>query len=270
MPPAASSLPTSSPRCRLEHGSSTWRAARSSTNRRCSRRFEAAVWPGRSSTSSGRSRCHPTARGGTCPTSSSRRMRRGSPCASSTSSSSRTCGVTWPASRCSTRSIPSADTSRWRMPSMDDRQGPVTRLGPDSGGRGPGEPSVRYYTWEWGPDDARRPGLPWIGIFLLVFGGLLLIQQLFPQFEALGSVVGAGGRAGVPRQMGGRSRHGLALCRARSSPRWPCPVCSMRRGSRPTACQRSASGSRSCSSPACAPRPAAGSAGSSGSVACWR
>ena len=75
---------------------------------------------------------------------------------------------------------------------MDDRQEPVTRLGPDSGGRGPGEPGapgVRYYTWEWGPDDARRPGLPWIGIFLLVFGGLLLIQQLFPEFEALGSVV---------------------------------------------------------------------------------
>jgi hypothetical protein len=72
---------------------------------------------------------------------------------------------------------------------MDDREQPVTRLGPDSGGRGPGEPGVRYYTWEWGPDDARRPGLPWIGIFLLVFGGLLLIQQLFPQFEALGSVV---------------------------------------------------------------------------------
>jgi len=72
---------------------------------------------------------------------------------------------------------------------MDDPQQPVTRLGPDSGGRGPGEPVVRYYSWEWGPDDARRPGLPWIGIFLLVFGGLLLIQQLFPQFEALGSVL---------------------------------------------------------------------------------
>ena len=72
---------------------------------------------------------------------------------------------------------------------MDDQSEPVTRLGPDSGGRLPGEPSVRVYQWEWGPDDARRPGLPWIGIFLLVFGGLLLIQQLFPQFEALGSVV---------------------------------------------------------------------------------
>ena len=71
----------------------------------------------------------------------------------------------------------------------DDRQEPVTRLGPDSGGRMPGERDVRVYHWEWGPDDARPPGLPWIGIFLLVFGGLLLIQQAFPQFEALGSVV---------------------------------------------------------------------------------
>jgi len=71
----------------------------------------------------------------------------------------------------------------------DDRGEPVTRLGPDSGGRMPGEPGVRAYSWEWGPDDARRPGLPWIGIFLLVFGGLLLMQQLFPEFKALGSVV---------------------------------------------------------------------------------
>ena len=72
---------------------------------------------------------------------------------------------------------------------MDDQQEPVTRLGPDSGGRLPGEGPVRVYQWEWGPDDSRRPGLPWIGIFLLVFGGLLLIQQVFPQFQPLGSVV---------------------------------------------------------------------------------
>jgi hypothetical protein len=72
---------------------------------------------------------------------------------------------------------------------MADQQEPVTRLGPDSGGRMPGDPAVRVYHWDWGPDDARRPGLPWIGIFLLVFGGLLLLQQVFPQFEALGSVL---------------------------------------------------------------------------------
>lgn len=72
---------------------------------------------------------------------------------------------------------------------MDDDEQRVTRLGPDSGGRAPGDPNVRVYTWEWGADDAHRPGLPWIGIFLLVFGGLLLLQQVFPQFEALGSVI---------------------------------------------------------------------------------
>ena len=73
---------------------------------------------------------------------------------------------------------------------MDDHGDPVTRLGPDSGGKAPGDdPSVRVYHWEWGPDEARRPGLPWIGIFLLVFGGLLLIQQAYPQFKDAGSVL---------------------------------------------------------------------------------
>ena len=85
---------------------------------------------------------------------------------------------------------------------MDDRQGVsdppaesgVTRLGPDSGGRAPEEPEVRVYSWEWGTgrlgrDGDRRPGLPWFGIFLLVLGGLLLIQQLYPQSQAIGSVL---------------------------------------------------------------------------------
>jgi hypothetical protein len=73
---------------------------------------------------------------------------------------------------------------------MSDQPDPnLTRLGPDSGGRAPDDPSMQVYTWEWGPDQARRPGLPWIGIFLLVFGGLLLLQQVYPQFEAVGSVL---------------------------------------------------------------------------------
>lgn len=72
---------------------------------------------------------------------------------------------------------------------MDDRQEPVTRLGPDSGGRRPGDPAIHFHRWEWGPDDSRRPGLPWIGIFLLVFGGLLLVQQVNPQFRSAGSLV---------------------------------------------------------------------------------
>src|SRR6476660_7769471 len=72
---------------------------------------------------------------------------------------------------------------------MDDQPEPVTRLGPDSGGRTPGGPDVRVYRWEWGPDETRRPGLPWIGIFLLVFGGLLLVQQAFPQFQSAWSAL---------------------------------------------------------------------------------
>ncbi len=72
---------------------------------------------------------------------------------------------------------------------MDDDPGRVTRLGPDSGGRAPDDAGrVRVYSWEWGPDQARQPGLPWIGIFLLVFGALLLIQRLVPEARALGSL----------------------------------------------------------------------------------
>jgi hypothetical protein len=74
---------------------------------------------------------------------------------------------------------------------MSDPYDPVTRLGPagfDDSPR-PTDPNARVYRWEWGPDDARRPGLPWIGIFLLVFGSLLLIQNIFPEAKALGSVV---------------------------------------------------------------------------------
>ncbi len=72
---------------------------------------------------------------------------------------------------------------------MTDPNEPVTRLGPDSGGRAPDEPAIRVHQWEWGPGAARRPGLPWIGIFLLVFGGLLLIKQVVPEFRSVGSVV---------------------------------------------------------------------------------
>ncbi len=75
---------------------------------------------------------------------------------------------------------------------MDDRPDPITRLGPASGGRPPGppdRPEVRTTTWEWGPESARRPGLPWIGIFLLVLGGLLVLQQLFPAARSMGSLI---------------------------------------------------------------------------------
>jgi hypothetical protein len=77
---------------------------------------------------------------------------------------------------------------------VDDRSDNVTRLGPDSGGRAPDDPNVTVYSWEWGTgrwdtEPQRRPGLPWIGIFLLVFGGLLLIQEVYPQAQQIGSVL---------------------------------------------------------------------------------
>jgi len=81
-----------------------------------------------------------------------------------------------------------AGAVRWRL--MDDRtDSNVTRLGPDSGGRDPGAGNSRVYTWEWGPDQARRPGLPWVGIFLLVFGALLLVRQLYPEAGSLWSLL---------------------------------------------------------------------------------
>lgn len=61
-----------------------------------------------------------------------------------------------------------------------DESGNVTRLGPDSGGRGPGDPVVAYREWSWTSDEAGRPGLPFLGVFLLGFGALLLLQQIVP------------------------------------------------------------------------------------------
>ena len=108
---------------------------------------------------------------------------------------------------------------------MDDRDDPLTRLGPASGGRGPGAGSARVYHWEWGPDDARRPGLPWIGIFLLVFGGLLLVQQAYPEFE-VGSAPCWSWRSGWRSWSSGRSTAAPGRSMpARSSPRWRRRAC---------------------------------------------
>ena len=55
-----------------------------------------------------------------------------------------------------------------------------------------GDGRVSAYSWEWsnvaGPAGSRR-GLPWIGIFLLVFGGLLLLRQALPGYATAGSLV---------------------------------------------------------------------------------
>lgn len=50
---------------------------------------------------------------------------------------------------------------------------------------------VHAYSWEWtdvgGPRGRGR--VPWLGIFLVVFGGLLLLQQMMPDLKAAGSIL---------------------------------------------------------------------------------
>jgi|tagenome__1003787_1003787.scaffolds.fasta_scaffold20933634_2 hypothetical protein len=59
------------------------------------------------------------------------------------------------------------------------------------GPRGQTGPGVRAYRWEWsdvgGPRGRSR--LPWFGIFLVVFGILLLGQLWFPALATAGSLV---------------------------------------------------------------------------------
>jgi hypothetical protein len=54
--------------------------------------------------------------------------------------------------------------------------------------RMPAGPGTRAWAWRWGPDEDRRPGLPWIGIFLVVFGALLLLERTLPTYRGLGDV----------------------------------------------------------------------------------
>lgn len=47
--------------------------------------------------------------------------------------------------------------------------------------------TVRVYGWQWGSDEVRRSGVPWIGVFLVIFGILLLLEQVLPNFHFAGS-----------------------------------------------------------------------------------
>ncbi|HKB28907.1 MAG TPA: hypothetical protein VKC59_07785 [Candidatus Limnocylindrales bacterium] len=48
---------------------------------------------------------------------------------------------------------------------------------------------VRVYGWAWGPDEDHRPRLPWIGIFLVIFGALLVLDRALPEYRNAGNVV---------------------------------------------------------------------------------
>lgn len=54
-----------------------------------------------------------------------------------------------------------------------------------------GDGGVHAYSWEWsevgGPRGRSR--LPWFGIFLLVFGGLLLLEKAIPALSTAGSLL---------------------------------------------------------------------------------
>ncbi len=47
--------------------------------------------------------------------------------------------------------------------------------------------SMRVYGWRWGPESESRPGLPWFGIFLVVFGALLLLDRVAPEYQLASS-----------------------------------------------------------------------------------
>jgi hypothetical protein len=64
---------------------------------------------------------------------------------------------------------------------MSDRELPSEPVRPVSG-------PVSVYGWRWGPDEQRRPSLPWVGVFLIVFGGLLLVDALLPDYKSLGNI----------------------------------------------------------------------------------
>jgi len=76
------------------------------------------------------------------------------------------------------------------MDTVDREPDPLRNPPPD----GPGAPGtsgepppperggVRSYSWEWGREEDRGPRLPWIGVFLVIAGVLLLVERLANQY----------------------------------------------------------------------------------------
>jgi hypothetical protein len=48
---------------------------------------------------------------------------------------------------------------------------------------------IRAYGWTWGRDEDRGPRLPWIGIFLVIFGALLLLDRWLPEYSNAGTLL---------------------------------------------------------------------------------
>ncbi len=70
----------------------------------------------------------------------------------------------------------------------DDRPVLVGEVEEPGAGFGRGSFRLETRTWTWGDEDVRR-GLPWIGVFLVVFGAILLLGQAVPDAHVLGSAL---------------------------------------------------------------------------------
>jgi hypothetical protein len=69
------------------------------------------------------------------------------------------------------------------MDTADREPDPIPNPAPGSPGQPPPEQGgVRAYTWEWGREEDRGPRLPWIGVFLVIYGALLLVERLANQY----------------------------------------------------------------------------------------
>ena len=80
--------------------------------------------------------------------------------------------------------------------------GDPERFRPASG-PGPGPGFVRG--WDWSRQDP-RPGLPWLGLVLVLFGGLLLLGEFVPGFHVAGPALGVA--AGVAFLVAWITNHG--------------------------------------------------------------
>ena len=75
------------------------------------------------------------------------------------------------------------------MDDADREPGPLPGTTPEGRRPPPESGGVRSYTWTWGRDQDRQPELPWIGIFLVVLGALLLIDRALPAYVSLFNVI---------------------------------------------------------------------------------
>ncbi len=68
------------------------------------------------------------------------------------------------------------------MDTSDREPDPIRDTLPPSDTMPPEPGPVRAYGWEWGREEDRRPRVSWVGLFILIAGALLLVQQLAPSY----------------------------------------------------------------------------------------